>query len=314
MDTLDSMRIFAAVAEAGSFVGAAARLELSPAAVSKAVAALEAHLATRLIQRTTRRMSLTEAGSAYLERASAILADIDSLEASVGALSAEPRGTLKINAPVSFGLRYLGPALAQFMRRYPRVTVDVTLGDRFVDLVDEGFDMALRITRKLDTQLVARPLASSRIVVCAAPAYLARHGTPRHPRDLARHRILFYTYGIGEWQLSGPGGTHAVRIDGAARANNGDLIEALAVAGEGICVSPMFIAADDLRAGRLVRILPRHEAPRVGIYAVYPHRQYLSAKVRAWVDFLVETFGGQPPWERATQIDKPRVTRRSRGA
>jgi len=292
MDTLAAMRTFIAVAEAGSFVRAGERLALAKSIVSKQVAALEQRLGARLLNRTTRSLSLTEAGGAYLERARDLIAEIDALESSLGDHALHPRGVLRVNAPVSFGISHLGGALADYAERYPDVRIDLTLNDRIVDLVEEGFDMAIRIAPRLDSSLVARRLATTHGVLCAAPAYLERHGTPRRPEDLRRHRCLGYAYSTqgDAWRMEGPRGPVSVRLDYCMRANNGDVLVAAAVAGAGVLLEPGFIVEPAIRAGALVPLLSRWKFPEYGVHAVYPHRRHLSAKVRSLVDFLAERF------------------------
>jgi DNA-binding transcriptional LysR family regulator len=292
MDALASMRTFVAVADAASFVRAAERLGLAKSIVSKQVAALEERLGVRLLNRTTRSLSLTEAGAAYSERVREILAEIDALEASVGDLVLRPRGLLRINAPVSFGMTHLGAALADYTRAFPDVRIDLQLNDRLVDLVEEGFDVAIRIAPHLDSSLVARRLATTRGVLCASPDYLARHGTPRKPEDLREHECLGYTYSSSgdEWRFEGPDGPVAIRLDFRIRANNGDALMAAALAGAGLLLEPRFIVEPHLASGRLVPLLTRLRFTEYGIHAIYPHRKHLSAKVRSFVDFLVRRF------------------------
>jgi DNA-binding transcriptional LysR family regulator len=294
MDTLAAMRIFATVVEAGSFARAAERLDLAKSVVSKHVAALEAHLGVRLLNRTTRRLSLTEAGAAYVERSRELLAEIEALEASVGDMVERPRGLLRINAPVTFGVMHLGAALAAYGRLYPDVRVDLSLSDRIVDLVEEGYDLAVRIAPGLESTLVARRLATTRGVLCASPDYLARRGTPKRPDDLRAHDCLGYSYSSSgdTWRMEGPDGPVAVRLSWTMSANNGDVLVAAAVAGAGILLEPGFIVAPAIAAGRLVPLLTDHRFTEYGIYALYPHRKHLSAKVRTMVDFLVDRFAG----------------------
>lgn len=297
MDTLDAMRVFVAVAERNGFSAAAEALDRSTASVTRQIAALEQRLGTRLLNRTTRRVSLTSAGTAYYQRAVQLLAEFDDLEAAVGAQALQPSGLLRINAPVSFGIARLGPLLAGFRARHPQVTLDLALSDRFVDMVEEGYDVAIRITREPSPMLIARRLASVRVLVCASPGYLARAGTPRLPADLAGHECLAYSYWSGgqEWRLRrADGGEEQIRIGGGMRANNGDVLREAALAGMGIIVQPDFLVADDLAAGRLVQVLPEYEAPTLGVFAVYTSRSHLAPKVRSFIDYLVETLGGDP--------------------
>lgn len=299
IDTLSGMAVFARVVDAGGFSAAARALGVSKSAVSKQVSALEDRLGARLLQRTTRRMSLTEAGAAFLEACRRVLAEAEAAESAIGALQAEPRGVLKVNAPMTFGLMHLSGAIPAFMARYPDLRVDLTLDDRFVDLVDEGVDVAIRIGRLADSSLMARRLAPGRQVMVAAPAYLEANGRPRKLADLARHDCLCYAYlSTGdEWRFEGPEGEVSVRLDGRLRANNGEVLLAAARAGLGIAALPTFMSGPDLRSGRLERVLPDYESTAIAIHAVWPASRHLTAKVRAFVDFLAERFGPIPYWE-----------------
>ncbi len=299
MNKLDAMQAFVRVVEAGSFVKAARQLDISTTAASRLIADLEAHLGTRLLQRTTRRLSLTAAGSAYFESCQQIVSAIGDAEAEVGIEAQRPFGMLRVSGPVVFGTLHLAPILAAYAARFPEVRVDIALADRIVDLVDEGFDVAIRIAGRLADTLVARRLATVRIVVCAAPEYLRRHGTPRTPADLAAHNCLLYTISErpGEWTFDGPQGAVSVKVAGALRSNNGELLRAAALAGEGIAVQPTFLVGEDLRQGKLVPVLPRFRQAALAAYAVYPTRRHLPAKVRSFVDFLAESFGDPPPWD-----------------
>jgi DNA-binding transcriptional LysR family regulator len=296
MDRFQAMSVFARVVEQGSFARAAARLGISTSACSRHVADLEAHLDTRLLNRT-RRLSLTESGQSFYERCVQLLADLEEAEGAVEASAARPRGTIRLTCAINFGVRHLSGAIGAFLARYPEIQFDVSLSDRFVDLVEEGFDLAVRIGGPGGERLVARRLGDTRLVCCAAPAYLKAHGTPRTPEDLARHACLTYEYlpARGVWAFRDRSGRERrVRVSGPLHANHGDLLVAAAVQGAGIALEPDFIAGDDLRAGRLVRILESFTAPVSPIYAVYPSRRHLSAKVRAFVDFLAGRFGVQP--------------------
>lgn len=292
MDRLAAMQAFVKVVETGSFTCAAEALGISRTMATVHVARLEDHLAVRLLHRTTRRLGLTEAGTAYYERCAALIAEIDGLEGSLAAMAEKPAGMLKISAPVSFGVLHLGAALAEFVERHPAMRLDVNLNDRTVDLVEEGYDLAVRIARLADSSLVARRIATATLRVCAAPAYVKRHGAPKTPAELASRQCLGYAYaGTGDkWSFDGPRGLIEVRVRTETRANSGELLRELAVHGQGIALLPSFIVAGDLKAGRLVTLLPRYDAGQLGIFAVYPSRKYLSAKVRALVDFLAARF------------------------
>ncbi len=301
MERLDAMAVFARVVEAESFSGAARALGLSKSAVSKQVSRLEDRLSLRLLNRTTRRLSLTEAGTAFYQGCQRMVAEAEAAERAVTHLAGTPRGRLRVNAPMSFGVRHVGPALPEFLGRYPGLAVDLTLNDRMVDLVEEGFDVGLRIARLADSSLVARRLAPSRSVLSAAPAYLDRRGAPRDIDQLEDHACLIYSYQTtGEaWRLTGPEGARRLKVSGPLRVNNGDAILAAALGGLGVALLPCFICGDDLRAGRLVRVLPDWQAPPDGaVWAVYPAARHLSPKVRAFVDFLAERFGDKPYWDQ----------------
>ena len=303
MDRFLAMGTFAKVVEFGSFARAAERLGLSTSAVSRQVSELESHLQTRLLNRTTRRLSLTEAGQSFYEHSVQLLADLDEAEASVRVAAAEPRGTLRITSGVSFGMRYLAPALAEFCELHPQVLLDLDLSDRVVDLVDEGFDLAIRIGQMGSQGMVARRIGWTQLVCCAAPAYLAQHKEPiRVPADLSQHECLSYT-NVGmpnTWHFVGKEGGEesqvSVRVQPRHRANNGQLLASLATKGMGIVYSPDFIVAHEIRAGLLVPLLADYRATRSPIAAVYPSRRHLSAKVRSLVEFLAARFERTHEW------------------
>lgn len=300
MDRLSGMAVFVRVVEEESFSAAARVLGMSKSAVSKQVAALEERLGARLLNRTTRRLALTDAGAAFHERAARILADAEEAETAVSQLSAAPRGVLRVNAPVTFGIQHLGPLLPAFMAAYPDLAVEVSLNDRFVDLVEEGFDVAVRVGRLPDSSLIARRLAPVRRLVVASPAYVEAHGMPTGPEDLRGHSCLHYTYQLrgDAWSLTGPDGRVAeVRVAGRLRANNGDILRAALLAGMGVAYTPSFIVGRDLAEGRLVRLLPGWEDTTAAVYAVHPHSRLVAPKVRAFVDYLAERFAGCPSWD-----------------
>lgn len=290
MDTLDAMRVFVAVVERNGFSAAAEALGVSTAGVTRQVAALEKRLSTRLLHRTTRRVSPTSAGAAYYAQCVRLLAEFDALEASIGAQALEPSGTLRINAPVSWGIARLGPLLAGYRQRYPQVELDLALSDRLVDMVEEGYDVALRITREPSPALIARQLGQARITLCAAPAYLAARGTPSTPQELAAHDCLGYSYWASgnQWPLQGPGGEVRVMVNSILQANNGDVLREAAIAGMGVILQPDFLLEQALADGRLVRVLPDWEVPPIGIFAVYTSRSHLAPKVRSFIDYLVD--------------------------
>ena len=292
MDKFQEMRVFAGVVDAGSFVGAADALGMSKAAVSRHVSDLEQRLGVRLMQRTTRKLSLTQEGEVFLARCRDILASIEESEAELSTRAASASGLLKLSVPVSFATKHLAPLWSDFLAANPRLTLDVHLADRVVDLVDEGFDLAVRIARLPDSSLVSRKLAATRLVLCAAPSYLRRRGTPTHPDDLAAHDVIGYSLlsTPGQWLLQGPDGPVTVKTKPRLWTNNGDTSVAAAVRGAGIDLQPTFLIADELADGRLVQVLPAWQAVELGIYAVYPSRKFVLPKVRALVNFLAGAF------------------------
>ncbi len=293
MDRFHAITAFARVVEAGSFARAADRLAVSVSAVSRQVSELEAHLGVRLLNRTTRRLSLTESGQAFFDRCVQLLADLEEAEVAVTSASIVPRGTLRLTCSATFGSRHLAPAIAAFATRHPQMRFDVELSERIVDIVEEGFDLAVRIGATGSQNLVARRIGVTRILCCAAPSYLERHGEPREPEELAKHQCLTYEYlpNRNVWSFRDPrGGERSVRITGPVHSNNGRFLETLAAQGAGISREPDFISGPDVRAGRLKPILQEFEPPPLPIYVVYPSRRHLSAKVRAFADFLAERF------------------------
>lgn len=301
MDRLAAIEAFVRVAETHSFSAAALRLRLSKSVVSRQVGALEAELGVRLFHRTTRSLTLTEAGRGYFERTSRILDDLQDANLAVSQLQAAPRGRLRVNAPMSFGYLHLAPALPDFLARHADVNVDLVMNDRFVDLVDEGFDVAVRIGTLVDSSLIARRLAPVKRVVCASPAYVAAHGAPRTPDDLKQHDCLCNSNIalLHEWRfLAADGKPWHVDVQGRVSANNGDALRVAALAGLGVANLPTFIVGEDLRAGTLVTALDDFMLQDMTLNAVYPHARYLSPKVRAFVDFLADRFGPQPYWDR----------------
>ncbi|MEQ8816489.1 MAG: LysR family transcriptional regulator [Thalassobaculum sp.] len=295
MDRLSILQTFVTVAETGSFTTAAERLGLSRAMTSRHVQTLEDRLGVRLLQRTTRRVSPTEAGLGYLERARRLLADFEEAETEVRGERAAPRGTLRVNAPVSFGRTHLAGALPGFLARYPDLTVEVTVNDRVVDLIEEGFDVAIRIGRLGDSSLVARRLGTVGTWMAASPGYLARRGAPSTPGDLTGHDCIGYAYSADVTRLVHADGREAsVRFDGPLTANNGDLVTEAAAGGAGIVMQPDFILAPYLADGRLVPVLPDWSRQDLGVYAVHHQSRHVAAKVRAFVDHLVERFRDSP--------------------
>jgi DNA-binding transcriptional LysR family regulator len=297
MGRLEEMRVFAAVVDAGSFVSAAGALDMSKAAVSRHVAELEARLGVRLLHRTTRRLSLTPEGDVFHARCRELLGAVDEAEAEITSKSGEASGLLRINVPFSFGLLHLAPLWVEFMGLHPKVTLDVTLADRVVDLVEEGFDMAVRIARLPSSSLVSRSLTSTRLILCAAPSYLAARGQPFHPSDLASHEVLAYSlFSMGDqWEFTGPEGMASVKVTPRLRTNNGDTCRVAALRGQGIVLQPSFLVGPDLLAGTLVEVMPAWRSLEIGVYAVYPSRKFVSPKVRLMIEFLVNAFR-TPAW------------------
>jgi DNA-binding transcriptional LysR family regulator len=299
LDALTDIAVFVRVVTRGSFTLAAEDLRLSRAVVSKYLSRLEDRLGARLLHRTTRRLSLTEAGAALFEASRGALERIEEAEAAVARFQAKPRGRLRVSAPMSFGILHLGPAMSDFGRAYPEITLDVRLDDRYVNLVEDGFDVAVRIGELTDSSLVARKLATTHALACASPAYLEEHGEPETPEDLAAHNCLVYSYLADVWRFTAPDGREIpVAVNGNLRINNGIVLAEAAVAGHGILVSPSFYVAPLVRAGRLRRILARYKLKALGIHAVYPQRGHVPPKVRAFVDFLAQRFGRKADWEK----------------
>lgn len=301
MDKLQAMQVFSKVVEAGSFVGASERLNLSTTAVSRHVAELESQLGVRLLQRTTRRLHLTELGQLYYRRALHLLDELGELESELLQETQQPTGVLRLSVSIPFGARQLAPTLARFRQRYPNVRVEVVASDRKLDLIEEGLDLALRITDELEGNMIARPISTIRTLICAAPDYLARRGVPQTPEDLRQHDCLIYN-GVPEpyqWRfVCEQGEIYKVTVNGPLEADNGDILAGAALAGMGILRSPSFVVGDAIAEGRLVPLLSGYLQPQLTLSALFPSRQYLPAKVRRMIDFLVEEWGGEvPPWE-----------------
>jgi DNA-binding transcriptional LysR family regulator len=299
MDKLREMSSFVAVVDAGSFVRAADATGQSKAAVSRHVGELESRLGTRLLQRTTRRLSLTTEGQAFHARCRELLAAVDEAESELTATRSEASGLVRVNAPLTFGVLHLAPLWGRFMEQHPKVTLDVTLTDRVVDLVDEGYDLAVRISALTSAALVSRRLAGTRLRLCASPGYLKKHGRPGHPRELADHRIIAYSYLTtpDAWQFTGPEGALSVRVKPCLFSNNGDTCRRAALEHQGIVLQPDFLVGEDLRRGALQELLPGYRGPELGIYAVYPTRKFLPLKTRKLVDFLAQACR-RPAWDR----------------
>jgi DNA-binding transcriptional LysR family regulator len=302
MDKFQEMASFVAVVDEGSFIRAADASGLSKAAISRHLNDLEHRLGVRLLHRTTRRLSLTAEGQAFYARCRELLTSVDEAESEITSQSGAPSGVLRVNAPLTFGVLHLAPLWGQFADLYPKVSLDVTLGDRVVDLVDEGYDVGVRITAMTGTMLVSRKLASTRMVLCASPTYLAKYGTPTHPSELTGHRAIAYTYWASrdDWEFTGPHGPVSVHVNAWFHTNNGDTCRLAALEHQGIILQPTFIVGDDLERGTLVELMPEFHSSELGIYAIYPTRKFLPLKVRRLIDFLAAEFR-DPPWSNAVR-------------
>lgn len=297
MDRFMQMRAFVAVVEAGSFIKAADSLDMSKSAVSRLVGDLEARLGVRLLQRTTRRLSLTTEGEVFRDRCIELLGGVEEAEAEITARAGEAAGQLRMNVPVTLGMLYLAPLWPQFMRKHPKVMLEVTLGDRMVDLVEEGYDLAVRIAKLPSSSLISRKIAKTRLVLCASPEYLERRGTPMSLPELSEHAIITYSLlAMGEqWQFQGPDGEVTVKVTSRMRSNNGDTCCAAALKGQGLVLQPTLLVGPHLESGALVEVLPQYRSIELGVYAVYPTRKHVSPKVRLMIDFLIESFR-KPAW------------------
>ncbi len=300
MDKLEAMNAFAKVVALGSYSEAARALGVTRSAVSKAVMELEHLLGARLLDRTTRRVGPTEAGLAYYEQCIDIIARVEETERQVSRLHDEPRGVLKVNAPMSFGAIYLGPAIADFMTTFQGLKIELTLNDRFIDPIEEGVDVTIRIAALADSSLIARKLAPARRVLVAAPSYIEARGEPETLADLAGHSCLSYghTTTLQRWQLIEEGSPRNVAINSSLCSNNGDVLRAAALAGHGITKLPTFLVGHDIAASRLRVVLKEYPPTGLGIYALYTPNRYLAAKTRVLIDFLARRFGEQPEWDR----------------
>lgn len=297
MDNTTELAVFVKVVDSGGFSAAARDLSMPKSSVSRYISRLEDRLGVRLLHRTTRSLRPTEVGAAFYERAARIVQEIAEAEAAVTNMQVEPRGTLRITAPLTFGYRFMGEIVSSFLTSWPDVALDIDLSDRVVDIIDEGFDLAIRVGRLRDSSLIARRLGSAERVLVASPGYLERRGTPVHPEDLKDHDCLLYAYeaNAASWRLS-PDVTVAVK--GRLTSNNGDILADAAVGGLGFAMLPRFIAGRRMHRGELVSVLEEHLAWEAGVYAVYPHSRHLSTKVRAFVDHMVRYLQPVPPWER----------------
>jgi len=301
MDNHSEMAVFVRVAEAGGFSAAARALGLTPSAVSKLIGRLEDRLGARLLNRTTRRVGLTEEGHAFLQRATPILEAIADAERAVTELHGEPRGLLKVNASTAFGQNHIEPLIPGFLARYPEIKVQLTVTETFVNLVEEEVDVAIRVGHLADSSLIARRLGQARRMIVGTPAYLKKHGVPKTPDDLKHHNCLRLITGtsFNRWEFEGPAGPRAIDAGGNFETNNATTLHRAALAGLGLIRAANFVVGADVKAGRLVQLLADYESPTATpVNAVYPHNRHLSPKVRAFVDMLVAAFQPVPPWER----------------
>ena len=309
------MSVFARVVATGSLSAAARELNLSPAMVSRRLAALEGRLGVRLVNRTTRSLHLTDEGASYYESCARVLAEIEQANAAVSAGRHQPQGSLRVALPASFGNQYVAPLVPQFATLYPAVHLSLSLSDRSVNLIEEGFDVAIRIADLADSSLTARKLAPNRRVVCASPEYLRRHGTPRRPEDLAEHNCLTVGDFANSWEYrDAQGKAGSVRITGRYCCDNWEVLREWALAGLGVALKSTWDVRRHLENGSLVSLLPGYTFDTdVAIYAVYPHRRHLPAKTRAFIDFLANSFGPEPFWDRpaAARPIKPRIRART---
>lgn len=301
MDRFVELESFVRVVDAGTITAAAERLGVAKSVVSRRLRELETRLGAQLLQRTTRTMSLTDSGRSLYERAVRLLDDLDEAELTVSERHGELAGRLRVAAPLTFGMRHLAPAIEDFACRHREVSFDLDFNDRLVDLVEEGFDLGIRIARLEDSSLIARRLAETELVVCASPAYLEAHGRPRAPEELTAHRCLVYSNASSPeiWGYESSEGDRAeVHVPIHLRANNGDFLTEMAIAGLGVVLEPDFIVYDAIERGELVPLLTDHRWPTVAVHAIYPPTRFLSRRVRELIDFLAERFEGTPRWQR----------------
>lgn len=304
MDRLAAMQTFVRVAEAGSFTAVADQLNVARSAVTRQIAALEAHLGVKLMARSTRRLSLTSAGVTYLEQCRDILDRIDEAEGDLAGERQTLRGAIRTTVPLTFGLLHLTPLILEFSKAHPDIRIDLDFNDRRVNLIEEAMDLALRITDRLPETTVARRLTTCRSVVLASPAYLKAHGEPKHPDELAQRACLAYSLtSRSSWTFIIDGVPHAVEIGGPITANNGNALQEAAIQGMGIVYQPTFIAADAIRRGELVPILKKFPAPVLGMFAVFPGTRFVPQRVRAFVDFLAARLGPEPYWDQGLDLE-----------
>ena len=301
MDRFGDLDVFAHVVTAKSMSAAGRQLKLSPAVISKRIRRLEERLGVRLLQRTTRQLSLTEAGQGFYERVVSILSSIEDAEAWVASGTGQARGTLRVSAPTSFGRMHIAPHLKPFLDANPLVGVDLILTDAFVDIIGEGFDLAVRIADLQDSSLVAKRLAPNHRVLCASPGYLAARGVPDSIEALARHTLI--AHNADQWRLDGPSGPVNVRVGGPLRTNSSEVVREALLAGLGIALRSTWDVGPELKSGALLRVLPEYSVgKRVAVHAVYPSRRHMEQKVRVFVDYLAELYGATPYWDEGLSL------------
>ncbi len=306
MSHFEEIKAFTQIVEAGSITAAAERLSLAKSAVSRRLSELEQRLGVELFHRTTRKMILTDSGQGFYIRSSRILADLEEAENAVSQAHQELSGELRVAAPLSFGVMHLGPAITEFQKLHPAIRFDIDFNDRQIDLIQEGFDVGIRIADLEDSSLIARKLASNSVVVCASPDYLEKHGTPTTPEELSDHNCLTYSYlsNPNQWNfIDMLGQVQTIRIKNSMQSNSGNYLRDAAIAGLGILRQPTFIAYDAIKKKELVPILQDYEIPRVNAYAIYPPTRHLSQRVRTFIDFLVDRYAGEPYWETCLHQD-----------
>jgi DNA-binding transcriptional LysR family regulator len=296
MDRFLELNTFVSVVEAGSFVRASEVLDLTKAATSRHLADLESRLGVRLLNRTTRKLSLTSEGQIFFERAKEILSLLSEAEAEITRRNGQASGLLRINAPVTFGLLHLAPIWGDFKNHYPNLEIELNLSDRIIDLVEEGVDVAIRIAELQSSTLISRRLASTRMILCASPDYLHKHSPPKTPIELKKHSIIAYSYWAGkdEWSFIGPQGLETVKTNPIFKTNSGDTCKALALASQGIILQPSFLVYEELKRGKLIEVMPAYRSIELGVYALYPSKKHISAKVVALIDFLIDHFKNSP--------------------
>lgn len=315
MDRMTSIATFVKIAEAGGFAAAARRLGVSPSTVTTQIQDLEDRLGVRLLNRSTRKVSLTEIGKAYYERCMQVLADMDEADGAVRAMQSKPRGTLHLNVSLSIPV-LLAPVVAEFTSLYPDVNVSLVMSDRMVDLVEEGIDLAITTQPMPNSNLIMRRIGSFRLLVCGSPDYFAQHGVPRTPNDLTGHNCMKYTFASwgNEWRFKSPEGERAIHVAGNMEANSVNALKYAAALGQGLILAPEFLVADEIKTGKLVAVLTEFAAPELPIHAVYPHRQHLSTNVRSFLDLLAKHCRGADREPAASDAEDTLPLVRANGA